>query len=68
MNENIIKFTDLCARSRHIGLSLEEHHIKIDLVNQLVDEGLMSNDGMYKFVNKEDSDYFHDTIKNYDIQ
>ncbi|CAG7579737.1 MAG: hypothetical protein SLAVMIC_00069 [uncultured marine phage] len=67
MNENIIKFTQLCAKSRYQGLTAKKHIEKNDLLDKLIEDGLMYNDnGNNKFVNKEDSDYFIETIKNWD--
>lgn len=65
MNTKIIKFTELCARSRHEGLSKEKHQEKKSLAEELVKDGLMTNDGCYNFVNESDSTYFSTTITNW---
>jgi len=65
MNKKIEKFAEMCAKSRHEGLTKKEHLKKIDLANELVEDGLMTNNGMYNFVNSEDSKYFTNIIKNW---
>lgn len=66
MNEKLIKFNELCAKSRHEGLSESKHKEKKELSEDLINEGLMVyNNGSLDFVNEEDSKYFTDTIKNY---
>lgn len=63
MNNKIIKFTELCLKSRTKGLTKEKHLKKINLANELVNDGLMTNNGMYNFVNEEDIKYFEDIMK-----
>jgi hypothetical protein len=62
MDKRIIKLTELCTQSTTVGLSIEKHNEKKELINELVDEGLMTFDGMFHFINEEDRNYFNDEI------
>ena len=56
----------MCAMSRHVGLTNEEHTEKIKLAKELVESGIMlNNEGSYDFINIADSKYFLDIIKNF---
>jgi len=65
MDIRVKRFTELCARSRHEGLTLIEHQEKKDIANKLVQEKIMTNNGMYKFTDPVDTEYFLETIKNW---
>lgn len=67
MNEKVVTVTELCARSRHEGLTKELHQKKRDLMEELVLDEIMYKDdnGCYWFHNKEDSKYFTETTKNW---
>lgn len=65
MDISIKKFSELCARSRHGGLTIYEHQEKKELADRLVENGIMTNNGVYNFVDPENTKYFVDTIKNW---
>ena len=69
MDKRIKKFAQMCAMSRHEGLSIPEHEKKIKLCNELVVDGLMVNgENGFTFTNEEDGEYFDDVIKNWKKQ
>ena len=61
MKEKLIKFTELCRKSRHEGLDKEGHQLKVKICQELVDEGILylSQDKGYCFKNPEDAEYFN---------
>lgn len=65
MDKNVIRFVELCARSRYGGLTVYENQEKKDLVDRLVEDGLMKNEGVYWFVDPDTREYFGQTIKNW---
>jgi polyhydroxyalkanoate synthesis regulator phasin len=63
MNDKVKKFTELCAMSCTVGLTMEQHSEKKKLANEMVKEGIMTYDGCYDFVNEADSLFFLETIE-----
>ena len=56
--EKIEKFIEICIKSRNVGLTIEEHFEKIKMADDLVNDGIMTNNGSYEFVDEKLGEYF----------
>lgn len=63
MNEKVKRFTELCFLSRTEGLTMELHSEKKKLSNEMVEEGIMTYNGQYNFVNETDKEFFQKIIE-----
>lgn len=63
MNEKVKRFTELCFMSRTDGLTIEQHLEKKRLADEMVDDGIMTHNGQYNFVNETDKEFFQKMIE-----
>jgi polyhydroxyalkanoate synthesis regulator phasin len=63
MNEKVKKFTELCYISRTEGLTMEQHLEKKKLADEMVIEGIMTQESQYNFVSEIDKHFFQEMIE-----
>ena len=64
MNQKISRLIELCTKSRSTGLTLDGHKEKINLFNELVEDGVMTHiDGQYNFVDNEVGEMFKKSVQ-----